>query len=313
MSKKLIAVASAAALALTGLVGIAPANASGPAVAFSGATGAGTSAASPATITVPHTNALATSGTVTVATVTVSNLATGDVVRVDATGSVKLVEATFANNVLVDVTTLGKSSISKTRTTDDDLVLYAYTTTTTAGTVVMNVTRTGLTATSTLHLKGVAGPEFKITNVTGVPSTLATAATAAVTFKATDVFGNAVEDDTEIKALTPTNFGAVTWDAAAKVYKATLTSPGNTAFITTIDLGATEVDGFADATDVFSAVVNNPAATGQIATLTAQVASLTAQLADSRSKATSVTKKRYNTLARKWNRAFPSQAVKLKK
>ena len=140
----------------------------------------------------------------------------------------------------------------------------------------MNVSRTGLTAASTLHLKGIAGVEYKIANVTGIPATLALGATSAVTFQATDVFGNAVEDDTSIKALTPTNFGAVTWDAAAKVYKATLTSPSNSPFITTIDLGASDVSGFADATDSNVAVVNNPGVSSQIAALTAQVAALVA-------------------------------------
>ena len=299
MSKKLIAVAAAAALALTGLVGIAPANATGPAVSFSaGTTGTGTTAGAPATVSVPYTNALSTSSVVTVATVTVTNLATGDVVRVDATGSVKLVEATFANNALVDVTTLGKSSISKTRTSAADLVLYAYTTSTTAGTVVMNVSRTGLTAASTLHLKGIAGVEYKIANVTGIPATLALGATSAVTFQATDVFGNAVEDDTSIKALTPTNFGAVTWDAAAKVYKATLTSPSNSPFITTIDLGASDVSGFADATDSNVAVVNNPGVSAQIAALTAQVSALVAE---------------YNKLVKKWNKRVASKTAPKKK
>jgi hypothetical protein len=61
--------------------------------------------------------------------------------------------------------------------------------------------------------------------------------------------------------------------------------------------------------DKFTTVINN---TTQAA-VDAQVAALTAQLAASRPKAKSVTKKRFNTLARAWNRAFPSQAVKLKR
>jgi hypothetical protein len=44
-----------------------------------------------------------------------------------------------------------------------------------------------------------------------------------------------------------------------------------------------------------------------------RIAVLTTQLAASRPIATSVTKKRYNTLARKWNAANPGAKVALKK
>ena len=110
-----------------------------------------------------------------------------------------------------------------------------------------------------------------------------------------------------VKALTPSGFGAVTWDATAEVYKATLTSASDNPFVTTIDLGVPDVVGMVKAKDSYVAVINNTGAATQITTLTAQVAALTTQLA------ASVTKKRFNKLARKWNRAFPSQKVALKK
>ncbi len=51
----------------------------------------------------------------------------------------------------------------------------------------------------------------------------------------------------------------------------------------------------------------------QVTTLTAKVAAMQAILDVSRLDENSVTQKKYNTLARKWNAAFPSQAVALKK
>ncbi len=53
--------------------------------------------------------------------------------------------------------------------------------------------------------------------------------------------------------------------------------------------------------------------TAQVAALQASVVAMQAILDVSRLDENSVTQKKYNTLARKWNEAFPSQAVALKK
>jgi hypothetical protein len=53
--------------------------------------------------------------------------------------------------------------------------------------------------------------------------------------------------------------------------------------------------------------------TTQVTELQAKVTALTDQLAASRPVADSVTKKKYNTLARKWNAANPGAKVALKK
>jgi hypothetical protein len=322
MSKKLIAVASATALALSALVGVAPAIAA-PAFTFSdGTTGGSSTSADPATTLVPSTNVVDASADYGVE-VTITGLATSDVVRVTSTGAVKVMEAEFDTaNANINVTTLGSQSITKTRTDATDLVLYAYTTSTTAGTVVVEVTRTGLSSTSTKYLKGTAGAVYNVTDVSGVPSTLAKgAAGVSTTFKLTDVFGNAVEAATSGVTLTPSSGLAthtfasnIGWDATAKNYKATLTSLSNNPFLVDISISADpSVAGLPDAKYQYTNVVNSAATASANATATAQIAALTAQLAESRPKATSVTKKRFNTLARKWNRAFPSQAVKLKK
>jgi hypothetical protein len=312
MSKKLIAVASAAALAFSAFVG-APAWAAPTTTITGAASGAGTSS-SPWVESVPASNTLA-SGTNAV-TVTVSGLATGDVVRIDTTGTVKFVTSLTpygTATTAIDISTVGLQTYSKTTTSPSSITVYAFNTSTTAGEIKTTVSRTGLTSTDTQYLKGSTDAEYNITAVTGVPDALADTKTAAVTFRVTDVFGNQVKDDTQVKALTPSGFGSVTWDATAEVYKATLTSASDNPFVTTIDLGVTDVVGMVKAKDSYVAVINNAAAATANAAATAQIAALTAQLAESRPIATSVTKKKYNTLARKWNAAFPSQKVALKK
>jgi hypothetical protein len=51
----------------------------------------------------------------------------------------------------------------------------------------------------------------------------------------------------------------------------------------------------------------------QVTALTAQVAAQAAILAVSRLDENSVTQKKYNSLVRKWNAAFPSKRIALKK
>jgi hypothetical protein len=328
MSKKLIAVAAAAALALTGLVGIAPAVAA-PTIAFGdgldNASTAGTSSAAPATVNAPVENELVVAAD-NVVELDLGSLATGDVIRVETTGSVKLVESVVGladASVNFDVAKLGKTLYTKTTSNDDAITLYVFATSTTAGTVVVSISRTGLSTTTTLYLKALVGEYYNITEVTGVPATLAKNASADITFKLTDAFGNAVEGENITSWLNATtNLGTLAipsagttngWDSTAKVYKAKLTSLSNAPFLVTITATDNSTDGFADANYIFSGVVNNPAAATANTAATAQIAALTAQLAESRPKATSVTKKRFNTLARKWNAAFPSQKVALKK
>jgi len=292
MSKKLIAVASAAALALSVLVAM-PAAALAPTVAISGTTGGGTgTSSSNAVIRVPDANS-AVSGT-NALTFLVEELETGDVVRVTSTGSVKLIDtaANVANSAIYDITAAHKSSIEKTRTSDADYTFYVQSTSTTAGTVVVSVTRAGLSSSTTHYVKGSAGNKYKITDVTGVPTTMANAATSAVTFKITDYFGNAVES---LAGSTVTgNLSTPTWDSSAKVFKSTLTAASSSAFTVEIDLGATDVAGFADATDSYVGVVNF-AGNSALAT---QVASLISD---------------YNALAKKWNKRVASGTAPKKK
>jgi hypothetical protein len=274
-----------------------------------GQTGTGTAAA-PYTISVPSANTLVAA--TNAVTYTISGLATGDVVRVDTTGGIKImtdISLFTAASTGVNVSTLGATTYSATKDNATSIVLKLFTTSTTAGTIVMTTTRTGLSATSTTYLQGtvtLAG-EHTISAVAGVPATMTKLATAALSFTVKDVFGNAIENDISILALAAqTNLSAITWDATAKVYKTTLTAPSAGAFVATIDLGAAEVAGLADTSDSAVLVINNAGVSTQIAALTAQLAAVTLI------KDRKVSKKKYNTLARKWNKAFPSQKVWVK-
>jgi hypothetical protein len=305
MSKKLIAVASAAALALTALVGVAPASATAAAAFGTGITGTGATSATAATVPMPTTNILSGSfsGLVDL------TVATGDTVRIETTGGVRVIETITglgsAANAAVNVAKLGVTSWTKTYAeTDTSESVVVYTTSTTAGEVKVTITRTGLTYNTTLYLKGAtAASEYNITDVTGVPATLAKGATAALTFKATDSLGNPVEDDSDVKNVARVKVAGVntgtapTWDATAKVYKVTITSPSSSAFLVELSSGATDIVGYADAVSVTS-VVNNTGVASQITALTAQVTALTAD---------------YNALAKKWNARVASKTAPKKK
>jgi hypothetical protein len=328
MSKKLIAVASAAALALTALVGIAPANASSS-TALTGGSAAGfiatvgETADVPATLNVPAGNTLIAATSATVGRVDVG-AADEAKVSVTATGAVRLIRTVTGLNAPSlnwDVTKLGTTSLSYEAdgTSDDDF--HAYTTSTSVGTFSVSITTATTTFTKTYYLKGLTGAANRHTvNNVVVPAALADTKTATVSFTVADIFGNAIEDmtDAELKvtadaskatfAIPASGTNADGWDSSSKTYKVTMTSASDLPMIVNVNLGATASPlGFAKIADKSAVVVNSAGASSQITTLTAQIATLTATVAKR------VSKKKYNTLARKWNAAFPSQKVALKK
>ena len=312
MSKKLIAVASATALALSALVGVAPAMANAPAAALTGSNGAsattgpGTSSA-PVLQNVPDRNTLAGDES---AAIVFSNLASGDVVRINTSGKVRITTAETVGSADVNVSTIGTQAFVATRTTNESLTVNVLTTDTTTTEIKWEVSRTGLTSGGSLWIKGVAGEAYALTSITA-PAVLANGATSEIRFAVTDVFGNQLETATITAALTGASAAVnATWDAALKLHKGTITSNTNNPFILTIDgngdtANPTSVAGYVATTISSPVVINATGAASQITNLTAQVAALTAQLA------ASVTKVKYNKLARKWNRANPSNRVKL--
>jgi hypothetical protein len=113
-------------------------------------------------------------------------------------------------------------------------------------------------------------------------------------------------------------YGAFTYSATTKVYEIAWTAPATAqgvAVQATLIAAKTPtaVTAFgATVPTVFSSVTVQDIEK-QVTALTAQVAALTAQLAVSRLIEDSVTQKKYNTLARKWNKANPGAKVALKK
>ena len=303
MSKKLIAVAAAAALALTGLVGTAPANAASMAVTGQVA-GTGT-ALDPFDINVPDDNIISSTNSQALV-LSLSNLAVGDVISVKTTGAVKVTQTslTVASRDLNN-TTVGKSDLSSTRTNTNAVSWLLYTTSTTVGTAVVTVTRTGLTTTNTYHIEGLAGVGYNVSALSGMPSALASGS-AVVSFKVTDVFGNEVIGD----FTNPVTAGVIgttgtaidsTYDAAIKAHKFTLTSSSSDPSFLKVDLAATSVDGLAGKADELTAYFNTTAASVTSAQVTALTAQVTALIAD------------YNKLAKRWNKRVASETAPKKR
>jgi hypothetical protein len=331
MSKKLIAVAAAAALALTGLVGIAPATA---AMVTSGTTlqdgedsllvtstvsrdGAGTSA-DPYTIDVPSSG-LATSGT----TLRFEISTTAQrVITVTATSGIRLL-AEVEDDTAVVLT--GADSLTVTADSDERAEFYAYPTSTTKG--VVTITNDG--DITQIYVEGNVGPAYDIGAVT-LPA-LEPEEEGEIVAVVTDAFGNVVDEESD-QSLTVTRVGTgspdstdVQYSDTTERWEGTITA-GATAGQLAVSLviaGLTATDeqeaAFGAPNNTFFGIINVAAAKtadewqADIKVLNDRITVLTTQLEASRPKATSVPKKKYNKLARKWNAANPGAKVALKK
>jgi hypothetical protein len=328
MSKKLIAVASAAALALTALVGIAPANAAefkvdvtnlagqSPAqeTASTAITPTGISAAAAYNINVPSSNVIRSQGTGTEAEevstaakfVVTTTTARGQV-DITATGGVRLItEDQLAAGATVATGTTSLTDFSSA----DRYEFYAINTSTTAGTVV--VSNAGNS--KTIYLAGVSTFAYKMNLTSSASAALGGKIIVSGTVK--DAFGNDLTTAyTEAQFVTSTvgataGFTAAfpastTWryTAATKLYEWAFTAP-TTATPVAIQLSfkdlksPTAVTAFG--TPVASAffTVNAVDLATRVAALEAQVASLTAD---------------YNKLATRWNTRFDLKKAPKKK
>jgi hypothetical protein len=173
--------------------------------------------------------------------------------------------------------------------------VYVYTTTTETGTIA--VTANGNT--TTYYVKGTAGPAYNLAVV--VPAVANLGATAEVTATVTDVFGNAVTDATISSVVIRGSIGSFSYDSTDKRYEATLTAPataGTTVVANTITAAA--VAGLAKPVTEVVSNISVADLAGQVAILQAKVAAM-------------VTAKKYNNLAKKWNKKFPKSKVKLVK
>jgi hypothetical protein len=295
LKKPLIAIASAVALVATAILAV-PANATVNAAVTVGATDVATTSkvsTTPATPTVPSDNKVDLADTVKF----VVTVPTGTVVRATATDA-KLVTALDAVGAEVPASA-GAASVEINTGSGTTATFYAFTTKTTTGSVV--VTAGG--SSSTYYLKGVAGPAYNLS--VSVPTVAGLGSDVDFTATATDVFGNAVENATiTTTLLRGTVKTALTWNSTDKVYKGVITTPataGTVAGIATIS--ATDVTGLTKAVKEASFSI-------AAADLATQVAALSALLATAQAD-TAKANKRFNKLAKRWNKANPNKKVKL--
>ena len=279
LTKPLIAIASAVALVTTALIAT-PANATVSAAVTVGVTDVATTSkviTTPATPTVPSDNKVDLADTVKF----VVTVPTGTIVRATASDA-KLVTALDAVGAEVPASA-GAASVEINTGSGTTATFYAFTTKTTAGSVV--VTAGG--SSSTYYLKGLAGPAYNLS--VSVPTVAGLGSDVDFTAKATDVFGNAVENATiTTTLLRGTVKTALTWNSTDKLYKGVITTPataGTVAGIATIS--ATDVTGLAKAVKEASFSI-------AVADLATQVAILSADNAKLKAD--------YNKLAKKYNK-----------
>jgi len=199
-SFKKIALAMVAAMTLGTLV-VTPASANTVSVAVTTkADAADTGAANaPLTVNVPFDNVISDTATTTSEVLTLTaTVVSGTPVTFTTTGNAKLLTTlTPAPTTASGVTSLTVTPASTTA------VAYLYTTSTAASAVTVSV----LGASTTLYVKGIAGPAFNV--ALSVASTGNIGGTVSAVATVTDIFGNA-------KATAPT-FTAINATAAAAV------------------------------------------------------------------------------------------------
>jgi hypothetical protein len=310
MSKKLIAVASAAALALAGLVGIAPANsATGPfavttANAYSTQTTArdGSTSSKAIKINVPSADVLRSivnSGTTETGTSTavyfdVTTPGSTDVVTVTATGAIELLTKTQWDATTAPTTATGTQTLTITAASGD-AEFYAYTTSTTAGTVTVSAAGSS----QTFHVQGVSFSPYKLAFT--APATSALGAKFKVVGTVKDAFGNDlttaltvtdVTTDFTLDTVGATAPTVATYDATAKTYTFEYTAPA-TATGTALQISIptakrpTKVTAFGDPVNSAFFTVSAVDLATQVTALTAEVAKLKAD---------------FNALAEKFNK-----------
>lgn len=333
MSKKLIAVAAAAALALTGLVAV-PAGASAitnVVITYGGTAGSAGGVEDSGNIqtnTASHTNsdaavAVATfsadrkvyfGNTTDAATRTavrlVVNTAAAATVSVTSTLGVKISAATTdAAGAALSVTAGAQTLSGSTSAANLAYTFYAWNTSTTPGAITID---TG-TSRMTFYVKGVAFEAYDLSDIVFPTSLYIGQTTGKITFKMSDAYGNPVTTGT---GPTPTGFGATfaaaTYSATTKLWSAAVSTVtgDNVAMnlaITPQDLSAT---GFAKPVKSAFQLLSAGDAAAQVVTLTAQVAALQATIDGMRTKANSVTKKRWNNLVKRYRALGGSAKLK---
>ena len=215
-SFKKIALGLVAAMAL-GTIVATPASANTVSVAVTTkATDADTgAAAAPLTVNVPFDNVISDTATTTSEVLTLTaTVVAGTPVTFATSGNAKLLTAIGAGVTTASgVTTLTVTPASTTA------VAYLYTTSTSASAVTVSV----LGASTTLYVKGLAGPAFNL--VLSVPATGNIGGSVVATATVTDIFGNPKATAPTFTAINATAGTATVDPLVVGKYTSTVTLP----------------------------------------------------------------------------------------
>jgi len=314
MSKKLIAVAAAAALALTGLVA-APASAS----AITNVTVYHSGSAQGTALTAGHTDADSAiqantfaaarnvvfgssptdAATRTAVRFDVNTAAAASAINITATGGVRMIATIASTTKVTDgVQALNGSTVAGALT----YTFYAWNTSSTAGTVVVDTGASKMT----FYVKGRVGAVYNIATPVWPTSLPQSSNTGKVTFTVTDAYGNAISSAGAEVAVTALGATATApaYSSTSKTWSSTLTvSATATSVALQIAAEATDLsaNGFAAPANVAFTTVASGSLSAQVTALTAQVAALTASVAGLTADYNSVAKK-YNKLVKKSKR-----------
>ena len=310
MSKKLIAVAAAAALALTGLVA-SPASAYSFTYTENDSVGTNTGSSSkPFKHASPETNVVEATSSIEFTVNTTQ--AAASAFSVTASGGVRLLEALLdADGEKVKVGAGATSLTNLKASVTASASFYAYTTSTTAGKVIIKTADKE----EVVYVASTVGTPYNVS--AKFPPALNPFKASDIDVTVTDVFGNKHVETTAVAfsagTLTTGVNGAAdivapdayTWHTTRKVWvgKVIGKEAAGPASVS-VTLGNGSFDSEANGLPAPKLIAFN---TLSAADLAAQISALQAQVASM------VTKKRFNTLARKWNAAFPGDNVKLKK
>jgi hypothetical protein len=317
MSKKLIAVASAAALALSALVAV-PAGAAlvkSPAtmnVTTSGvADGSVGTLADPIELALPGMNDLSVANTLLTVTVT-SDLKTRAVTITSGVGATLLNEKPDSTNKFNAKS--GSKTLSVTSTSTGSTEFYVYTTSTAKTKITISYAAAAGKEDSDaveFYVQGIKNVELAWNVSVDEVKLVQVGKSGFVTANVTDVFGNDITEDAAAKlkltvagAGSANTLGNFAFNATSKKQRASYDVTRSGTYGIGVELTTDTTDTVVDsaswgaAKNVFFTSFTAAALDVQVATLTAQVAALTAQLAASRPKANSVTKKRWNRLVR---------------
>jgi hypothetical protein len=303
IKKPLIAIASAVALVGTMLVA-SPANAATTTLTLAGdsTATAGTASTTAVVLPVPSDNDVSSADALRIA---ITGLTAGITVSASATNAKLVTKVTSGSDIVK--ADAGASSVSVSTGTGTTADIYVYTTTTEVGTISVAVGGN----TSVYYVKGTAGSAYNL--FVKSPATSHLSGTVEVTATATDVFGNTVTDatisNTAIGAGSIGSFGS--YNTTDKVYKATFTAGAvSGSSVVESKITATAVVGLPKpiTSVVYTIVVAD--LVDQTALLNAKVAELEAKL-KAANKAKVDNRKKYNNLAKQWNKKFPKAKKKL--